>query len=81
MTFAFLVKGDFGKHQLSSLKARPALVSHSRRDRKGHLCTWGREGRGGQMQHHLYLPGEGRPHTLLSPLPDQPLASAPSPSH
>lgn len=41
MTFVSLVRGDFCKLRPFSLKARTALVPHSQRGWRGHLCTGG----------------------------------------
>ena len=48
MTFAFLVKGDFGKSCPSSLKARPASVPTAT-GAEGTTCVPGEEGHWGNL--------------------------------
>lgn len=61
-TFVFLVRGDFCKLHPFSLKARPALVPHSQRGWRGHLCTGG-------LQPSVSLPAGVRACVRSTPAP------------
>lgn len=74
MTFAFLVTGDFGKHRLSSLKAGPARVPHSHRDRRAIFAPGGGKDTGGTCKKPSMPGSRSEASPLLCQL-SEPLAS------